>query len=1765
MQRLKVGQRICKNRFEIVSLLGVGGSGEVYLARDTQLESLDNQVALKIFSEISQNEAPILELHARIKHEAEALAKIDHPSVVKALELLVEDEMHLLVQEYLPGGSLHDAIRLQHNDYRDPQNWLRLAVALAEGLEALHASGLVHGDIKPGNIGFRDLGHNQPVFVDFGQAALINSSDFLSRPAHALATLPYLAPERSGFIKAKREEQADLYSLGATLYEVATGHPPFREATPKLLLEKILNGVPQPLSEEIPSFPEPLSEIVQKLLRKNPDDRYASARGLAYDLRLCLAELTESRHVSIFALGKKDRIRELKTKIAFVGRKSELNKLGNQLDEAISGRGGCAFIGAPSGGGKSRLCYEVGWKASSLGVRTLIGKFSEFERNVPLSGILSIIHGYLREMALEPEAETKSWAKDVGNVLGARLRLLTQRFTSLRDIFSFTKELPHEEFEDESRTFLETLVDLLVMFGLRDAALILVLDDLQWADTESLSVIEIVSARARKGELGKLLLLGSYRSNEVTQEHPFYQRILQHEGPQSHVMLGPLSEEESNALVENLLDEAGAQITKLQRMTFLLTQGNPFYIREYLNFCLTKEIYHPDESGDEWFFDSAKAQSASLSHGIASLVSERIAELNPESKQLLLVASVVGNEVQLGALEYLLREKEIKAPLLRCLSELSEKHLVYFGRDTLSFVHDKVREAAYQMAGHELRTDCHHGYAVWLHRKMVQEENDKTPGGRRVAIEPFELAYHLKNGRPQRDPGWARGILLNAGRLALKVFAFQKALEYAQTAHQLLPDDVRANPQVLNEFILITELLADARVLNEDPVGAVDLYTSLLDYIKIDLHKTEILGKLCECNLTLFRYRDSLEAGIQGVQLLKRKIDTSEGKSLLMIFALLIPFAVGLAWWRLFGKAEKKFQTQQDEIFFKLLVNIQVALFFSRPVCAVSNQMRYTLTLLRHEPCKHRAMIIGYWGVVAGVFGIAKISNRIYRSSLQYFEQHPDPIARSFLLFTWGYLNEFPRARLRESHSKHVQALETLETAGESFWRVLTMQGLIHMDEYGLGNGETYALLSRYTNLIFRIKQTPTILDAVLRHHLLTKNQEELEKYEKIVAEAGQAIRADGFDTIDSCYAHLSLGELNILREDPQSALPYLQEAFRIVVRHAHRVSYCIFVPVILALCYVRLNRPWAALPPLALAWVNQIFSARLLLPKTCFVTGELLYRSGARILGRWFAQKGIEKAHYHRLPAITHELRMNFASMIVDDDPEYAGIVYRMCREYFSERQYLFYVDRCDRGILRSQMLAESFTTQKHSSNSGRSTRSPAVGPTFSSQSSNRSSKTEVMRHRVEIESLLQIFLNLSALNEKEPFLDAVLDAMCHSTGARVGALFLYEGENLKPVRTRGCLLEEVGESVNPASGIDKWFLEKCAQEGKREPRIRPTAWRTPHPACDGSAMVVPLPFKEKIYGYCYLANVEVNEYFDARSQRVVSPLASQAAITYQNFILLNAKEEKARLDAELNAARLMQNALLPNSIEVPSLEISYFYEPASQTGGDWFHHHFDAAHDRLYAFVGDVTGHGLPSAMLTAVVSGAIQSHLKRDFERARGDLLGLEESLKELAEIANFAVFSAGARSQRFMTMSFVCLDLKTGELGMVNAGHPPPYVYSAHEGRVSALPCSGSLLGFSETPAFGFAKHTLSPGDSIFLYTDGLVENICDGKPILSSRNLRKSIQASQEPSICVEDLAHLVRTAAQQQALEDDVTVYMFRWQAERNQNKAEYHGLPLAG
>jgi serine phosphatase RsbU (regulator of sigma subunit) len=190
----------------------------------------------------------------------------------------------------------------------------------------------------------------------------------------------------------------------------------------------------------------------------------------------------------------------------------------------------------------------------------------------------------------------------------------------------------------------------------------------------------------------------------------------------------------------------------------------------------------------------------------------------------------------------------------------------------------------------------------------------------------------------------------------------------------------------------------------------------------------------------------------------------------------------------------------------------------------------------------------------------------------------------------------------------------------------------------------------------------------------------------------------------------------------------------------------------------------------------------------------------------------------------------------------------------------------------------------------------------------------------------------------------------------------------------------------------------------------------------------------------------------------------------------------------------------------------------------------------------------------MMTAVVSGALHSHLKKEFEQQSSKTATIEESLRELAEIANFAVFWAGTRSNRYMTMSFTCLDLSTGEFGVVNAGHTPPYILRSRENKVSGLPCSGSLLGFSEIASFGYAHQKLRPGDSVLIYTDGLIENTVDEKVIMSPRRLRKIMETETDPQKCIDSLALSISNAMKLEELEDDVTVYMLRWEGSSEQH-----------
>jgi eukaryotic-like serine/threonine-protein kinase len=258
-------------RYEISRLLGAGGMGRVYLARD---RSLSREVALKVLDDRHAENPEFVE---RFRREAKAAASLSHPNMVTVYDAGEDDETPYIAMEYVPEGTLKN--KLQERGALPPRVAIGITLEVANALAAAHEKGIVHRDIKPENVLVTDQGHAK--VGDFGiaraaTATAITETDLI------LGSVRYLSPEQ-----AKGEEvgpPSDLYSLGVVLYEMLTGRVPFDEENPIATAMKHVSEEPASPRELDPTIPKALEAITLKLLKKDPEQRYQSATKLAEDL-----------------------------------------------------------------------------------------------------------------------------------------------------------------------------------------------------------------------------------------------------------------------------------------------------------------------------------------------------------------------------------------------------------------------------------------------------------------------------------------------------------------------------------------------------------------------------------------------------------------------------------------------------------------------------------------------------------------------------------------------------------------------------------------------------------------------------------------------------------------------------------------------------------------------------------------------------------------------------------------------------------------------------------------------------------------------------------------------------------------------------------------------------------------------------------------------------------------------------------------------------------------------------------------------------------------------------------------------------------------------------------------------------------------------------------------------------------------------------------------------------------------------------------------
>lgn len=1402
---------------------------------------------------------------------------------------------HLYLIETLPEGALL-AECSKGGRGLDARTLMTFMLAITKVLEEAHQQGLSHKQIWPGTLYLINQDWRRPMLLDLGESELLPPVD-----SDQMDPLRYAPPERFGHVSGGNGPAADLYALGMVLYELATKSLPVRGSTLADIARSVYTSVPDPLHAVVPGMPTMLSDIVVRLMRKSPGDRYQSARGLAADVEQCLSLLDKPHLSQSFALGRHDHKRELNYKIPLVGRHREFTSLSRGLESAARGQGTLQLIAAPSGMGKTRLAREILSAAAQADFTTFTVKFSSFEVNVPLCAINRLIRDHAAMVRQLPTEVRLAWQNRLLVGLGSRGQLLSKRLDFCQDIFPVFPAHAVLAREEEERIFFQTFAQYISLLDTRGRGTYIFIDDWQWCDALSVTLLKQVAILAQTQPLGLVHLIGAYRSEEVNPQHPLSLQVLPQIRSAEQLTLNALDAHGCSDLVEALLDERSPFVDELKGFVHAVSGGVPFFVYQVLETMLHHGIVALGANG-AWSFDTQRAQAQISASDMRQLINQRLKQLSDIELTLIKVASIAGASIAIDALYQIynghLRYKNPDFALdlstdeiiKNGLDQLRHKHLIAKRQDQLVFAHDRIVRGAFDLLGADERKELHYDYGVYLSDKLLKAQ------GLANSRDIFEAAYHFMAGHPERSSQLAITVLTRAGERAVRLFAYRKAKEYLELAVKLSPAVPPKDTEVVDDqtgWHHLMELYADALSVADDPRMAINIYTTLLEWTRESYRRAAIYGKIARNHLFLFRYDLSVEAGNKGLGELRAKYVTSDLKSLLMIALGAPRFVATLLWFWLFGKQTREVSGKAEQAALDLLMNILVPGYFMKPLGAIANFMAPTCRLLFYKDCRFRALMFGYWGIATASLGLEKISRRCFDRTQDYLDREPNPVDQAFIYMTRGYLLELPLGNVALARDYVHRSLRITQEIGESFWQVLAHQAVIDTDFFAFGDGAGVAAAEHMVDIYRRASFEPTVMASTLRIWQGLGRMSEFHHWRQLVDSAHQRFQASGFETIDAIYAATHPGEILLRGGNAEQALPRLSSGLKMSLKHAHRVVYCCYCPILLAQALTRCGHHIRALVPLFVAWFDVALGVRLFLPQTLFATGEVAQAFGFRRSAESLMRRSIRYAMGRGWHGPANDLRVLFARFLLSFDPEAALFNLSVAKQHFQSLGQSFHVAECAALMVSAEGAFDALF--------------PAAQGRLLAALTPSGEQVPALKRRLETSAVIDMFLTLSEASTLEHVATVALQVAADCTGADHGVLFLPEAGGWRAVASRGLppnaslATERLGET------IDTEFLNSI-RPNLDGPCIRPLQG----PALDAEAvMVVPMLYERTCYGLAYLGHRQIRELFEQQSLEVLSSLTTQIAITLCNFQLLakvqglNAELEQSLSDVEAEVSR--------------------------------------------------------------------------------------------------------------------------------------------------------------------------------------------------------------------------------------------------------------------
>jgi tetratricopeptide (TPR) repeat protein len=712
----------------------------------------------------------------RAKRELEHLQRIEHPGVVRPVELRPHGDGQVLIVERMLGDSLAQCV--QSGGFTVAEV-VAIGLGVSHGLAAVHAARVIHKDLKPGNV-LIDRQSLRTCVIDFGISAEFGRAEQAAPPEHAEGTLRYMAPEQTGRVGLGVDFRTDLYSLGVILYELLAGRPLFGSRDGLALINAHIAEQPRALVELEPGVPAALSRIVMKLLEKDPELRYQTARGLAADLEQCQKQLRATGEIDEeLVLGSEDGSDRLRFPRQIYGRERECAELVGAFERCAAGSAELLLLGGPAGIGKSSLASLLQERLARTGGYLAEAKFDPELRERPYAGFAAAFTSWMDQILAERSDPKQAWRESIRTGLGAIGRVVLELAPNLAYIVDDFPALPTLP-SNEARERLALGVIRFVQTVARPAhPLVLFLDDLQWADAGSLFLL---GALLRCPEPGALLVLGTVRDDEVDPGHPLTRLLAELSAAHARIQrltLAPLRLEDTRALLADALGLTSEDALRLARCVGPKVQHNPLLLRR-LMFHLWDRNLIRHEHGRGWVWDDQRLGEAEITDDAAAMVALRIDALAPEVLRIVRIASLVGSVFEAETLVALAEAD--RSDTLQQLMSLAEQGLIAPCRAGFKFVHDRIREAAQSGFAAEERAALHHRAARLLLERTAAED---------LPAVAFNLAEHwsgcldrlVESERPR-----ALESLFLAGRAALAQGAPGTAAHYLELARSLLSE-----------------------------------------------------------------------------------------------------------------------------------------------------------------------------------------------------------------------------------------------------------------------------------------------------------------------------------------------------------------------------------------------------------------------------------------------------------------------------------------------------------------------------------------------------------------------------------------------------------------------------------------------------------------------------------------------------------------------------------------------------------------------------------------------------------------------------------------------------------------------------------------------------------------------------------------------------------------------------------------------------------------